>query len=507
MNPAYQVIRGGRVLDTERRSCDSADIVIDGDTIVEIGAPGIDAPRDAVVVDASDRLVMPGLVNAHTHGNHSLGKGLGDRWSLELLQNANAWMGGGFTLEDMYTAGLLNAAQMVLKGCTAAYDMYAEFPRPSLDGLSAVGRAYSEVGVRVVLAPSMGDSTLYEAVPGLLDALPPPHRDVVEKMRATPYEEHIAACSALLRDWPFDRGRVRPALGPSVPLSCSDTFIRSCTELARDFDVGIQMHVGETKFQAVSGMKRYGTSLVRHLDGLGLLGRHFTGAHCIWLDDDDIEIMRDRGASVAHNPGSNLRLGAGIAPARQMVDRGLGVGIGTDGSSCADSQNMFEAMRTAAHVSRLVSPDPETWLGSWDVLSLGTDRAAQVLGLDAKIGCLQPGYQADMVFLDLTNVNFVPLNDIANQVVHCEDSSAVDSVMIGGRMVLANRRFTTFDYDKLRRDVQSSVDRLRAENAATREQMDAMATFVSRHCIGLAAEGYHVHRRLDPPEATQRGGP
>ncbi len=151
MSPAYQVIRGGRVLDTERRSTDNADIVIAGDTIVEIGAPGIDAPQDAVVVDASDRLVMPGLVNAHTHGNHSLGKGLGDRWSLELLQNANAWMGGGFTLEDMYTAGLLNAAQMVLKGCTAAYDMYAEFPRPSLEGLSAVGRAYSEVGVRVVL--------------------------------------------------------------------------------------------------------------------------------------------------------------------------------------------------------------------------------------------------------------------------------------------------------------------------------------------------------------------
>ena len=108
-----------------------------------------------------------------------------------------------------------------------------------------------------------------------------------------------------------------------------------------------------------------------------------------------------------------------------------------------------------------------------------------------------------MVFLDLTNVNFVPLNDIANQVVHCEDSSAVDSVMIGGRMVLANRRFTTFDYDKLRRDVQASVDRLRAQNAATRAQMDAMATFVSRHCIGLAAEGYHVHRRLDAPEANQ----
>ena len=503
MIPAYQVVRGGRLLDTERRSADHADIIIAGDTIVEVGPPGIDAPDDAVLIDASDRLIMPGLVNAHTHGNNSFSKGLGDRWSLALLQNANPWMGGRFTLEDKYNAALLNAAEMVLKGCTAAYDMYAEFPRPSLEGLSTVGQAYSDVGVRVVLAPSMGDSTFYEAVPGLLDALPQSHRDIVEKMRAAPYEDHVAACTTLLRDWPFDRGRVRPALGPSVPLSCSDAFIRSCTRLAHDYDVGIQMHLAEAEFQAVSGMKRYGTSLVRHLDRLDLLGPHFTGAHCIWLDNDDLQIMRDRGASVAHNPGSNLRLGSGVAPARQMVDLGLTIGIGTDGSCCADSQNMFEAMRMAALVSRLVSRDPDSWLGSWEVLSLGTDGAAQVLGLDAKIGRLQPGYQADIVFLDLTNVNYVPLNDVANQVVNCEDSSAVDSVMIGGRTVVANRRLMSINYDKLRQDVQAAADRLRNENAATREQMTAISTFVSRHCIGLVDEGYHVHRHLAGPIANK----
>ncbi len=494
----YQVIRDGRVLDPERRVVEAADVLIEGDTIREIGPPGMAAPEDAGTLDATERLLIPGLVNAHTHGHGSLSKGRGDKWSLELLLNASPWVSGGFTLEDKLTAARLNAAEMVLKGCTAAYDMYFEAPVPTPEGLEAVGRAYAELGVRVVLAPMMADTTLYQAIPGLLEALPEPHRSRAQKLRAAPHERHIEVCDALLRDWPFDRERVRPALGPTIPLHCSDDFIRACGDLARDYDVGVQMHLGESKVQAISGLSRYGKTLTRHLDDLGLLGPRFTGAHCVWLDDQDLKLMRDRGASIAHNPGSNLRLGSGIAPARRMLDLHMTLGIGSDGSTSADNQNMFEAMRMAAFVSRLVSPDPEHWLGTWEVLNLATAGGAAVLGLGQLIGRLAPGYKADIVFLDLGNVNFVPLNDAANQVVNCEDSSAVHSVMIGGRMVLSGRRFTNFDYDGLRRDVASAVERLRTRNAAPREHMEAMAAFVSRHCVGLASQPYHVHRRLDP---------
>ncbi|MEE9209766.1 MAG: amidohydrolase family protein, partial [Kiloniellales bacterium] len=184
---------------------------------------------------------------------------------------------------------------------------------------------------------------------------------------------------------------------------------------------------------------------------------------------------------------------------RRMLDLQMTLGIGSDGSTSADNQNMFEAMRMAAFVSRLVSPDPEHWLGTWEVLNLATAGGAAVLGLGQAIGRLAPGYKADIVFLDLGNVNFVPLNDAANQVVNCEDSSAVHSVMIGGRMVLSGRRFTSFDYGGLRRDVALAVERLRARNAAPREHMEAMAAFVSRHCVGLTSQPYHVHRRLEPP--------
>ena len=500
---AHQIIRGGTVFDQNFRNADPADILVGGDVIVEIGRPGMEAPVGAKDIDASGRLLMPGLVNAHTHGHGSLGKGLGDKWSLELLLNASPWVSGGFELEDKYTAALLNAAEMVLKGCTSAYDMYFEFPTPSMEGLDAVGRAYEEVGVRVVLAPMMADTTFYKAIPGLIDALPQPHRARVEKMSAATCEEHLSVCETFLESWSLDRDWVRPALGPTIPLHCSDAFIRACRDLANAHEVGVQMHLAESKVQAVAGLQRYGKTLAAHLDDLGLLGPRFTGAHCIWLDDDDLARMADRGATVAHNPGSNLRLGSGIAPAKRMMAKGIGVGIGSDGSASADNQNMFEAMRMASFVSRIVTPDPDDWIGTQDVLKMATTGSASVLGLGDLVGRIAPGYKADILFLDLGNVNFVPLNDAANQVVNCEDSSAVDSVMIGGRMVLSGRRFTSFDFEALRQRVNEASARIRARNRDSFAHMQAMAGFVSQHCVGLVRDHYHVQRRLDPPREDE----
>ncbi len=484
------------MLDIAQRSVSPADILIAGDTIAEIGQPGMAAPAEAQPVDASDRLVMPGLVNAHTHGHSTLGKGRGDKWSLELTLNASAGISGGFTLEDKHTAALLNAAEMVLKGCTAAYDMCMELPTPTIEGMSAVGSAYAELGVRVVLAPMMADMTLYQAIPGLMEALPAPHRSQVEKMIAAPHAEHLAVCRDLLHDWPFDRDQVRPALGPTIPLHCSDDFIRGCRDMAEAYDAGIQMHLAESKVQAIASLKRYGKTLVAHLDDLGSLGPRFTGAHCIWLDDDDLQRLHDRGATVAHNPSANLRLGSGIAPAKQMLDLGIGVGVGTDGAGSSDNQNMFEAMRAASFVSRITTPDPDQWLGSWEVLELATSKGAAVLGAGDAIGAIAPGFKADMLFLDLGNINFVPLNDAANQIVNCEDSSAVDSVMIGGRMVLSGRTFTNLDFGALRRRAEQAKDRLRAFNAEAGARAEAIASFVSQHCVGLACEPYPVQRTL-----------
>ncbi len=490
------VVRGGQLLDVVAQCVRQADILIAGGCIVEVGQPEMDAPQGSVVIDATDCLVMPGLVNAHTHGHSSLGKGLGDKWSLELLLNALPWAGGGLTLEDKETAAQLNAAEMILKGCTAAYDMFFEFPTPSEDGLRLAARAYRDVGVRVQLAPMMADTTFYRAVPGLLDSLPAPHRERAEAMAAASHQEHLAVCAQMLNAWDHDRDWARPALGPTIPLHCSDAFLIGCRDLAKDFGAGVQMHLAESKVQAVAGITRYGKTLTAHLDRLGLLGPRFVAAHGIWLDDDDLKLLQDRSAALAHNPASNLRLGSGIAPATKMRDIGLVFGIGTDGSASSDNQNMFEAMRAASFVSRMHSPDPATWLSTWDVLNAATIGGARLLGMGGTIGQITPGFKADLVFLDLANVNFVPLNDAANQIVNCEDSSAVRDVMVDGRMVLKDRQFVNFDYNQLRLKVAAAVGRLAEANVETKERMEAMAPYVAAHCVGLACNPYHVKRTV-----------
>ncbi len=492
--PPYSVVRGGRLLDAAAHRAEPADILIEGDTVLEVGQPGMAAPEGAPIIDAEGRLIMPGLVNAHTHGHGTLAKGMGDRWSLELLLNAAPWISGNRTLEDSYLGAFLNAVEMVRRGCTAAYDLPYEFPLPSPEGMAAVGRAYADVGMRAVIAPMMADRHFYDAIPGLRDAFPEPLRARADKLRAAPAETSLAAMKEILAAWPFERDQVRFALAPTIPLLCSDAFMTDCRDLARDHDLPIHMHLAESRVQAVTGIRRYGKTLAAHLDALGLLGPRFTGAHCVWLDDDDLKRMADAGASIAHDPGSNLRLGSGIAPARAMLDRKVTVGIGTDGSNCSDNQNMFEAMRLASYVSRVRSPDHGTWISSEEALELATAGSARALGFGDLIGRIAPGYKADILILDLSAITFVPLNDVTNQLVNAEDGGAIESVMIGGRMVLDHGRFTTFSYERLLRDVEAAVERLRAANAEARDLALRLEDYVGGFCVGLAKEPYHIER-------------
>jgi 5-methylthioadenosine/S-adenosylhomocysteine deaminase len=492
----YPVIRGGRLLDIAGHCAADSDILIEDGRIREIGAPGLAAPEGAVVVDASDRLLMPGLVNAHTHGHGSLGRGLGDRWSLELLLNAGPWISGGRVLEDKYLSALLNAAELLKKGCTACYDLYTEIPLPSPEGMDAVGRAYSDAGMRAVIAPMMADATFFQAIPGLLEALPADLRARVSSVELPDHEESLAACAAALDAWSHDRDRVRLALAPTIPLHCSDGFIQAAGRMAEEYDVGLHMHLGESRGQAVSGMKRYGKTLTAHLDALGFLSPRFTAAHCVWLDPDDIARMADQGASIAHNPGSNLRLGSGIAPAQAMRARGVTVGIGTDGSQCSDNQNMFEAMRLASFVSRVEKPDPDQWLATEQVLHMATAGSAEALGMGDMIGRIEPGYRADIVMLDLGSIGFIPFHDPVNQIVHAEDSTAVAEVMVDGKLVVRDRKLVNIDESKLRADVEAAVDRLRGANEEARAFAALLEPVVGRFCVGLASEPYHIHRHV-----------
>ena len=165
------IIRGGRLLDARAHRADPGDILVTGDTISEIGPPGLAAPAGAVTIDARGMLLHPGLINAHTHAHGNLAKGMGDRWTLELLLTAAPWINGNRSPDDRHLSAKIGAVEMVLKGCTAAYDLPLELPAPTLEGVESLGRVYAEVGMRAVIAPMVADRTLYEAVPGLMEVL------------------------------------------------------------------------------------------------------------------------------------------------------------------------------------------------------------------------------------------------------------------------------------------------------------------------------------------------
>lgn len=496
-----RLIHGGRVLRPDLE-CGPADILVDGDSIADIVAPGTVKDGNALRIDAAGRLVIPGLVNGHNHAQTNLAKGLFDRYNLETYLNASPWATGRRTLEDHHLAAVIGAAEMVRKGCTAAYDMFAEFPLPSAAGVEAVAKGYADVGMRATIAPMMADRSFYEAIPGLADALPEPLRGEALKIRLADHRQSLAACRQMIRDWKYDRDVIRPALGPTIPHHCSDEFLAGCRDLAEELDVGMQMHVGETKMQAVVAMRKYGRTMVAHLDSLGLLGPGFCVAHGVWLDDDDRARLAERGASVSHNPGSNMKLGSGMADARRMLDRGVNLAIGTDGAGCSDNLNVFEAMRMASFVSRVADHPPERWLSSREVFRAMSEGGAKALGFGGKIGRIERGCKADLVFLDLGHVNYVPLNDVVNQIVFCEDGTGVHSVMIGGRMVLEAGRFTTIDLARIATQAEAAVERLRAANRGARELAEKLEPYVGQYCGGLAATPYHVHRFLGQPAAN-----
>src|SRR5436190_5182984 len=493
-NERATIVRGGRLINAGDHRAETADILIVGDTIAEVGAPGLAAPPDAVAVDARNRLMHPGLINAHMHGHGNLAKGMGDRWTLELLLAAGPWISGGRTLEDKYLTTYVGAIEMLLKGCTACYDLTVEFPLPSVEGLEACGRAYADAGMRAVLAPMVAEFSFYQAIPGLFDVLPPALQKEVERLQVAPGETTLAAMTQALRDWKFDREYIRPAVAPTIPHHCSDDFMRKCATLARDHGAGLHSHVQESKAQVIVGLKRYGKTQTAHLEDLGLLGPDFTVGHGVWLDHDDMQRLGDHGASVAHNPGSNLRLGNGLADIRAMLDRKVNVGIGTDGASCSDNLNMYESMRLASMVSKTQGPDTDRWLATGEVFAAATEGSARALGFGDKLGRIAPGYKADIVFLDLHNVNWLPFNNAVNQLVHTEDGTAVRSVMVGGRMVVENRRMVGVDMAALARRVEDARARLEAVTAPNKQLFERVEQIVNSFCPGLAKMPYHVDR-------------
>lgn len=486
------IIRGGLVLDATG-FLGASDILVRDGVIVSVGAVGMPAPDDAATIDASRRLLHPGLVNAHTHGHGNLSRSMGDRITLELLLASAPHTSPYQSVEEKRVSATIGAAEMLLKGCTACYDLFVEFPLPTEEGIAAVADAYAQAGMRAVIAPMMADMTLYEAIPGLMDALPPHLQQAVAPLGLPPWQQTLERMGAILRNWQADRAMVRPAVAPTIPLHCRDEFMIACRDLAAEFDVGIHTHLAESKVQAVVGARRYGRSLTAHIEHLGLLGPHFVAAHGVWLDQDDMRRIGAHGGSVAHNPASNMRLGSGVADALGMIEAGINLGIGTDAATCNDNLNMYQSLHFAATASHARGPDTSRWLSAPQVFAAATIGSARALGFD-RIGRIAPGHAADIVFLDLDAPTLIPLNEPTTQLVMGEDGTSVADVMVAGRFVVRGRRLLNIDLPALADRAASLRADMNARSTAGRQRYDAVAPILNDFCPALARSEWHINR-------------
>lgn len=498
------VIKGGIVHAASAVRGTLCDIVIEGDTIADVVAPGTVTDANAAVLDASRRLVIPGLVNAHTHSHGGLSKGVGDLWSLELLLNAAPWIGGSRRADDKHLAALINAIEHVEKGATACYDLFFEFPAPTIDGIEAVASAYEKVGLRAVIAPMVADLTFYQSVPGLLEALPEEARAHAGNLRMGGSATVLDALRLIARRWPRPADRMRLGIAPTIPQHCTREFMTGCRDIAREHGLAMQTHVSEPKYLSASSFRFAGMSMTETMDACGIVGPWFSAAHAVWINDKDMTLLARKGAQVAHNPGSNLRLGSGVAAVRDYIRHGVAVGIGTDGSASSDNQNMFEAMRLAAFVSRIRGLPPAEWISTAEAFRMATEGSARVLGMQDFIGRIAKGYKADLVLLDLDSINYVPLNDATNQLVFTEDGTGVDKVLIGGRLVVSAGRAIGIDRAAIARQAAEAVERLGALNADARRFAERVEPMVSNFCRGLADDAAMHRLGRDIAPAGQR---
>lgn len=492
------LIQGAVIADAHYKTGRHADVLVKDGQIADIFEADSVVPAGAEIFDAAGCAMIPGLINGHMHAHANLGKGLGDRWTLEMSLTQAPGVVGSRTIEMIYVSTLIGAAEMLLKGCTATYDMVLEYPLPTSDGFNAVAQAYADAGMRAVIAPMVADTAFATAIPGLSDTLKSYGFD---KNSASPDAAQLLQClRKILHDWSWSPDGIRLALGPTIPMLCSDAFMTGCRDLAREYEVGIHTHLSESKVQAVTALSTYGKSITKHLADLEMLNPSLTCAHAVWLDREDLSRIADSGATIIHNPGSNFRLGSGIADTRAMMNAGVVLGLGTDGATCADSLNMFEAMRLMSHTSRSFGRPHTDWMTALEVLDTATKGSAHALGFGTDIGHIKIGSKADVVLLDLKRPHYVPLNDLVSQIVYGEDSSGVRDVFVGGKPVVRNRKLTMVDYESLIHRANIAALELQEQTQNVRAQTAQMAQVVAAFCHGmiespLASTHYVPHQQ------------
>lgn len=503
---AALTIRNGEVLSPDggvRRQ----DIRIRGGRIeaVEPALPAL-PPGEERTLDAAGRLVIPGLVNAHLHSHEHFNRGRFDNLPLEVWQlYARPPIGlAPLTAREAYLRTMVGCIEMLRSGTTTAVDDVYHVPLTSRELADAVAQAYVDAGMRARISCNLMDRQVYDTIPYLAELLPGPLRAELDASARPPAAELLGFAGELLGRYPLAGGRIGLALAPSAPQRCTDGFLMEMARMAAGARVPLITHVLETQAQVVTGRRFYGKSIVEHLAALEVLTPRTAIAHGVWLTDRDIELLADHGASVLHNPVSNLKLGAGIAPVRWLLQAGVNVALGCDGTGSNDSQNMFEAMKFAALLNKVRGEPFEEWVGAEEAFRMATIGGARA-GLLDHVGEVRPGWAADLVLLDLRRIPFVPRNHLLYHLVFCEKGGSVETVLVDGRIVLEDGRIRTFDEEAVLAEIRDTYPRVQAKRAQAEEKSRQLVPYFREAWRRCAAEptavSAYAHRR---PHGTER---
>jgi 5-methylthioadenosine/S-adenosylhomocysteine deaminase len=424
--PADILVLGGLVITMdERRS-----ILPDGALAIRRGTVAAVGPRariaaaydGATVVDATGCLVIPGLIDAHTHIPMTLFRGLADDLPLHTWLEQHVWPAEQRFInpETVRWASRLGVAELLRSGVTTLCDMYFYE-----DEVAAV---VDELGIRGVLANA--------------------HFDVTS---ATNTERTLAEAEQFIARW-RGHSRIVPVLGPHAPYTVGPELYRRLHALAERLDTLVVTHLAETQEEDRDIRRRYGRSPIRHLANLGLVDARLVAAHCVWLDREEIDLLAAARTGVVHNPRSNLKLASGIAPVPDMLRAGVLVGLGTDGAVSNNSLDLLAEIQMAALVHKGVRLDPLA-VPAEAALEMATIGGARALKLDHLVGSLKPGKRADVVIIDLEEDNLVPLYDPVSHLAYAVEATDVRTVIVDGRIVLRDRVLTTADEREIRRQV------------------------------------------------------
>jgi 5-methylthioadenosine/S-adenosylhomocysteine deaminase len=475
------LIRGGRVYDHEGdvHQPAQADILIAGETIARLGR-NLPVDEGVEIIDAAGKLVVPGFVNAHYHSHDVMAKGLlegmpFDVWTL----HSNPSNYGPRSLEEVRLRTLIGAAESLRNGITTIQDFLTVVPQDEAV-VDTVLSAYEEAGIRVVFAIAARDRAALDIAPFMPADLPEAVRKRIagSDRKAADELDFIAAQVKRLGLLPTPRQTW--ALAPSAPQRCSRELLEGIAALSRAHDLPVFTHVYETRIQAAAARRQpSNSSLLDVLAQAGLLTEKLGIVHGVWLTGRDIARIAEAGACVVHNPVSNLKLKSGVAPILDLHRAGVDIALGCDNYSCAETQNIFIAMRLLCLLPAVTDPEPGPVDAAY-ALRAATLTGARAVGLSGTAGAIKPGMKADLVILDLKEPAFVPFNSAARQIVFSEAGRAVETVLVGGRSVVRGGKLVTVDEAALAAAVEAIAPAFRRDaQALAARNADLVAPLLS----------------------------